>query len=92
VCSRYVEWQRLRERYPGIAVLDAREHPALVGEFRAAGLEINDGMILRLGQRTLYGREVMAELEGRGLADRAYAWLVLGRKVLLRLLGRPPIP
>ena len=64
-CRSYVAFSRLRQLYPDIEVIDAREAPRLVGELRAQGYEINDGMVLKLGRNIYFGPEatrMMAEL------------------------------
>lgn len=64
-CRSYVAFSRLRTLHPEMQVLDAREHPRLVQELRASGYEINDGMVLKLGETIHFGPEatrMIAEL------------------------------
>ena len=57
-CSSYVAFSRLRQTRPALRVLDAREHPDLVEELRRRGYEINEGMLMQLDGRILFGAEV----------------------------------
>lgn len=54
-CRSYVAFSRLRTLYPDIQVLDARHEPALVAELRGKGYEINEGMVLKLGESLFFG-------------------------------------
>jgi predicted DCC family thiol-disulfide oxidoreductase YuxK len=70
-CRSYVAFSRLRMLHPDLQVLDARQQPRLVADLRAAGFEINDGMVLKLGEAIHFGPEatrMIAEL-GRDAAS-----------------------
>lgn len=86
VCSRFVLWSRIKEARPEIRLLDARQNPDLVAEFRSAGIEINDTMLLRLDGKDYVGADAMAALErfmpGEGLAPRLLRKLVASRGAL----------
>ena len=107
VCSAYVAHARLRGASHDLKVLDARDHPALVAHYRAAGKEINDGMIIRLGSAEFYGAEAMALINTLSSSSSWVARLLLRptentlrclypvlvwlRRLLLKMLGRPLI-
>jgi len=59
LCSRYIGMLRLRQTLPGFVLIDARDRPDLVEAHRAAGREINDGMILRTGDAAHFGPEAL---------------------------------
>jgi predicted DCC family thiol-disulfide oxidoreductase YuxK len=59
-CSSFVAFSRLRQSHPFLQLLDARHQPERVEELRRAGYEINEGMVMRLGDRILFGGEVTA--------------------------------
>jgi predicted DCC family thiol-disulfide oxidoreductase YuxK len=84
-CSAYVRMQRLRAAGVDLALLDARDEPELVGEFAREGLDINEGMILRLRGETYFGGDVLhvlALLTGpTGAFNRLLAKLFSHRKV-----------
>lgn len=75
-CRSYVAFSRLRQLYPDIALLDAREQPELVGDLRRRGHEINEGMVLKLGNAIHFGpaaTRMIAEL-GQSAPSRATRW------------------
>jgi predicted DCC family thiol-disulfide oxidoreductase YuxK len=79
-CSSFVAFSRLRQSHPALQLLDARHQPELVEELRRAGYEINEGMVMRLGDRILFGGEVtamMARLSKEpGRLRRAVMWTI----------------
>jgi predicted DCC family thiol-disulfide oxidoreductase YuxK len=83
-CSRYVAATGLAARRDGIALIDARTHPALVAEHAAAGRPIDDGMVVAIGGEMHYGHEATRKLAEIGQpATRARAFL-------LWFVGRAP--
>jgi predicted DCC family thiol-disulfide oxidoreductase YuxK len=84
-CSAYARMQRLRAAGVHLALLDARDEPELVARFAREGLDINEGMILRLGGSTYFGSDVLhtiALLTGpTGFANRLVARLFANRTV-----------
>ncbi|MGI1678335.1 MAG: DUF393 domain-containing protein [Cellvibrionaceae bacterium] len=69
VCSNYVAFVKFKESVGEIDVLDCRESPDIVTTARAAGYELNDGMILIIAGRLFYGKDAvhqMAILSGEG--------------------------
>jgi predicted DCC family thiol-disulfide oxidoreductase YuxK len=56
-CSRYVELVRLRESLGRVELIDAREGGAVVDEIRAAGLDLDEGMVLKLDGRLYHGAD-----------------------------------
>ena len=67
-CANYVELLQLREAFPGIELVDAREspdHPA-VRLIRQSGLRLDDGMALLDGDTILHGADSIYALATRG--------------------------
>lgn len=62
VCSRLMAWSRLQATRPGIAMIDARKAPEVVAHFRGRGMDVNDGIVLRLDGQVWYGAAAMALL------------------------------
>lgn len=54
-CSRYVKLVRLREAVGPVRLLDARSGGPELAAVRAAGLDINKGMVLRLNGELHHG-------------------------------------
>jgi predicted DCC family thiol-disulfide oxidoreductase YuxK len=85
VCSNYVAWTNLRSARPDIEVRDAREAPELVERFRRQGIEINDSMILQLGEMTLHGSDAFAVVTSLGRFRGGFM------SVVLKFLSRPHV-
>lgn len=84
-CSAYVAMSRLRQLYPDLRVVSARDEPALVAELRRAGYELNDGMVLSLGGVIHFGPDAtrMIAVMGRASTSR---W----RRGVLAFIGTAP--
>lgn len=61
-CSRYVAHARLTAAAGPVALIDARLRPDLVRLHAAEGMDINEGMILRLDGNTWFGGDVLNRL------------------------------
>jgi predicted DCC family thiol-disulfide oxidoreductase YuxK len=84
ICASYIAVAGLGKSSDGPAAVDARQAPELVEAMRRQGLEVNDGMIARVGGRIYYGPEVT-----RLIADQATREPVAARG-LLYVIGRAP--
>lgn len=87
-CQAYVRLTRLRES-GAFSLIDARgAHPALE-EVRRAGLDLNEGMVVKHGGRLYHGADAMHLLSllstRSGVFNRVMA-LLFGRPRLARLL------
>lgn len=58
-CSRYVQLVRLRESLGRVEMVNAREGGPEVAEVERAGLDLNEGMVLKLDGRLYHGDECM---------------------------------
>jgi predicted DCC family thiol-disulfide oxidoreductase YuxK len=56
-CSRYVQLVRLRETLGQVQLVDARKGGPMVDEARAAGLDLDEGMVLKLDGRLYHGAD-----------------------------------
>jgi predicted DCC family thiol-disulfide oxidoreductase YuxK len=61
-CSRYVQLVRLRETLGQIKLIDAREGGPQVDEVRKAGLDLDEGMVLKLDGRLYHGADCVHRL------------------------------
>lgn len=82
-CSAYVKLVRLRETVGPIAILDARTHPQAVEEARGQGLDVDEGMVLKLDGRYHHGADCMTVLSALTTPSPAFSRLN-------RLLFRSP--
>ncbi|MEM6678217.1 MAG: DCC1-like thiol-disulfide oxidoreductase family protein [Pseudomonadota bacterium] len=77
-CARYVAFTRLRETIGPVRLIDAREGGPEVEEARAAGLVIDEGMVLKLDGTLYHGNACLnrlALLSSRsGLFNRLTYW------------------
>jgi len=84
-CSAYVAMSRLRRLYPTLRVISARTEPALVGELRRQGYEINEGMVLSLDGVIHFGAEATRMIAIFGRSSPSW-W----RRAALGLIGTAP--
>lgn len=54
-CSAYVRLVRLRETFGKVRLVDARSDDPIVDEIRAAQLNLDEGMVLKLGGALYHG-------------------------------------
>lgn len=73
-CSAYVKLLRLREAIGPVELIDARGRHPILQEIRQAGLDLDDGMVVKTGGRLYHGGDclhVLAMLSTRaGLFNR----------------------
>lgn len=89
VCSSYVSKLRLRDDAPSVRFVDARQPGAELEEVREAGLDVNAGMVFKLGGGLHHGADAMRKLSllssSSGLFNRFSGW-VLRSETRARLL------
>ena len=56
-CSAYVRYLRVRESLGRVHLVNARDGHPLVDEIRARGLDLDEGMVLKLGDRFYHGAD-----------------------------------
>jgi predicted DCC family thiol-disulfide oxidoreductase YuxK len=61
-CSRYVRYIRLREAVGKVHLINAREGGPVAEELQAAGLDLNEGMVLKMGGRYYHGADCIHAL------------------------------
>lgn len=77
-CRSYVAIARLRQLWPDLRILDARQEPELVTELRVKGYEINEGFVLSLGGRIYFGPEATRMIGEQGRSHSAVRRSILG--------------
>ncbi len=69
VCGEYLDLLKIRELVDEVRLVNARRRPDLVADLRAAGYEINDGIVLAHEGGIVYGASALsliAQLGGTG--------------------------
>jgi predicted DCC family thiol-disulfide oxidoreductase YuxK len=61
-CSAYVKYMRVRDGVGQLHLIDARAGSRLVQEIRAAGYDLNDGMVLKVGNSYYHGADCVHAL------------------------------
>lgn len=61
-CSSYVRLLRLRQSIGPVRLVDARSSDPLVEALKAAGVDLDEGMVLKLGDRIYHGDECVHTL------------------------------
>lgn len=62
LCDNYCQLVRIRESAGKLVLVDARENSAVMQEITAAGLDIDQGMVLKMSGRIYYGSDAMHAL------------------------------
>jgi predicted DCC family thiol-disulfide oxidoreductase YuxK len=89
VCDNYCRLVRMRESVGDLQLVDARESTAVRDEITSAGLDIDQGMVLKLDGVLYYGSEAIHALAlistRSGLFNRLNYW-VFRSKALSRIV------
>ena len=59
VCSNYTHLVRLREAVGRVTLLNARADHDVVREIKAKGYDLNEGMVLKIGNEIHFGADAM---------------------------------
>ncbi len=78
-CSNYVRTMRVRDAVGDFRLVDAREDTDVMREITAAGLDMDEGMVLKIGDRLYHGSDALhafALLGSRsGVFNRLNYWM-----------------
>lgn len=84
-CNYYCQMVRIRESVGELKLVDAREPSEVMDDITAAGLDIDQGMVLKMGNALYYGSDAihMLSLIGSesGLFNRLNYWLFRSKSV-----------
>jgi hypothetical protein len=76
---------RVRESAGNLVLIDAREPGPLMDDINAAGLDIDQGMVLVVGERMYYGSDAIHALAimgtRSGIFNRLTYWCFRSRKI-----------
>ncbi|MDX1757400.1 MAG: DCC1-like thiol-disulfide oxidoreductase family protein [Marinobacter sp.] len=91
LCDHYCRMVRIRRDVGCLQLVDAREDSAILREITAQGLDIDQGMVLKLGDRLYYGADAihaLALISSRsGFFNRLNYWVF--RSAGLSQIGYP---
>lgn len=88
-CSTYVRYLRLRDAIGPVHLVNAREGGAVVEELRRAKLDLDEGMVLKLGGRYYHGADcihVLARLSSPATPFNRINALIFNSPLLSRWL------
>jgi predicted DCC family thiol-disulfide oxidoreductase YuxK len=88
-CRFYVKYLKIRESLGDLHLVDARENVAIVDEVRAAQIDLDKGMVLKIGNRIYVGAEciqILALLSSRSTIFSRVNALIFRSAALSRLL------
>lgn len=84
-CNAYCQLVRIRQSVGELTLVNAREDSAILRELTAQGLDIDQGMVLKMGDKLYYGSDaiyMLSLLSSRsGLFNRLNYHLFKSRKV-----------
>ena len=91
LCDHYCRMVRIRRDIGRLQLVDAREESAIMRDITAQGLDIDQGMVLKLRGQIYYGADaihVLALISSRsGFFNRLNYWMF--RSSLLSRIGYP---
>ncbi len=78
-CNNYCQFVRIREDIGYLKIVDARENSGVRDEITEMGLDIDQGMVLKMGGQIYYGSDAihaLALISSRsGIFNRANYWM-----------------
>ena len=84
-CNYYCNLARIRESVGTLVLVDAREGGAIMDEITAAGLDIDQGMVLKVGDKLYYGSDAIHTLAlmgtRSGFFNRMSYWMFRSKRV-----------
>jgi predicted DCC family thiol-disulfide oxidoreductase YuxK len=83
VCDNYCRLVHIRETVGELKLMDARESSAVMDEITVQGLDIDQGRVLKMGDRLYYGSDAihaLALISSRsGIFNRLNYWMFKSR-------------
>ena len=85
LCDHYCQLVRIRESAGKLVLVDARENSAVLQEITAAGLDIDQGMVLKMREQIYYGADAMHALSllstRSGIFNRLNFWIFRSQRL-----------
>ena len=84
-CNAYCQIVRIREGVGDLKIVDARENSEVMNEITVQGLDIDQGMVLKMGEQLYYGSDAihaLALISNRsGVLNRLNYWMFKSKTV-----------
>jgi predicted DCC family thiol-disulfide oxidoreductase YuxK len=78
-CNAYCQVVRIRESVGDLRIVDARENSEVMNEITAQGLDIDQGLVLKMGDHLYYGSDAINTLvligSRSGMFNRFNYWI-----------------
>jgi len=85
VCNAYCQIVRIRETIGDLKIVDARDKSEVLDEITAQRLDIDQGMVLKMGGQLYYGSDAMHALalisSRSGLLNRLNYWIFKSKSI-----------
>ena len=84
-CDNYCQVIRIRETVGRLKIVNARDNSDVMQEISAKGLDIDQGMVLKMGDQLFYGADAIHALalisSKSGLLNRLNYWMFKSKRV-----------
>jgi predicted DCC family thiol-disulfide oxidoreductase YuxK len=84
-CNAYCQVVKIRESVGNLRIVDARENSEVLHEITAAGLDIDQGVVLKMGDQLYYGSDAIHTLaligSRSGVLNRINYWVFKSKKI-----------
>ena len=84
-CDNYCQVIRIRETVGRLKLVNARDNSDVMQEISAKGLDIDQGMVLKMGDQLFYGADAIHALalisSKSGLLNRLNYWMFKSKRV-----------
>jgi predicted DCC family thiol-disulfide oxidoreductase YuxK len=84
-CNVYCQVVKIRKIVGNLRIVDARENSEVLHEITAAGLDIDQGVVLKMGNQLYYGSDAIHTLaligSRSGVLNRINYWVFKSKKI-----------
>ncbi len=84
-CNSYCQVLRIRESVGELRIVDARENSEVMNEITSLGLDIDQGMVLKMGYQLYYGSDAVHTLaligSRSGIFNRINFWIFKSKTI-----------
>ena len=84
-CDNYCQVVQIRETVGRLKIINARDNSDVMQEITAKGLDIDQGMVLKMGDQLFYGADAIHALalisSKSGLLNRLNYWMFKSKRV-----------